>query len=300
MQNNPLQSTDPQDIDGGCSVDQPPDTSNESCESVDAQKVNYQMDSKTIRKMKFLLKPNKEGVKILHQLQRASTLTARILSQQLQGNICNADMEIVDLVGPATEAEILLDGNRVNSLLDSGSQVTSLSESYYRAHLSQYQLQPVDVPGLLLQPAGGGSMPYLGMIVTSIKVPHLSSTFQAKVVVVPDTEYHYSTPVLVGTGLIRRSRDECRNENGNQYLQKMKLPPSWVRAYRYMNAADKSSRSAKTLKSVRIEPGQAINLPVVIRTNATFEPTNMIVELDSNMKGLELPITHENYLITHL
>ena len=51
--------------------------------------------------------------------------------------------------------EIILNGRKVNSLLDSGSQVTSVSESYYREHLSQYPLQPVDVPGLLLQPAGG-------------------------------------------------------------------------------------------------------------------------------------------------
>ena len=66
-------------------------------------------------------------------------------------------------------------------------------------------------------------MPYLGMIITSLKVPHLTSTFQAKVVVVPDTEYHYSTPALVGIGIIRRSRDECRQENGNNYCTKSEI-----------------------------------------------------------------------------
>ena len=35
-------------------------------------------------------------------------------------------------------------------------------------------------------------MPYLGMIFTLLKVSHLTSTFQAKVVMVPDTQYHYS------------------------------------------------------------------------------------------------------------
>ena len=171
--------------------------------------------------MKFILKPSKEGVKVLHQMQHATLQAARVMSQQLKGNveIFGNDNEVVDLVGPANETEILLNEKKVNSLLDSGSQVTSVSESYYREHLSQYPLQPVDVPGLLLQPARGGSMPYLGMIITSLKVPHLTSTFQAKVVVVPDTEYHYSTPALVGTGIIRQSRDECRQENGNNYLQ---------------------------------------------------------------------------------
>ena len=221
-------------------------------------------------------------------MQQATVQAARVMSQQLKGNVeIVDDNEVVGLVGPANETEIILNGRKVNSLLDSGSQVTSVSESYYREHLSQYPLQPVDVPGLLLQPAGGGSMPYLGMIITSLKVPHLTSTFQAKVVVVPDTEYHYSTPALVGTGIIRRSRDECRQENGNQYLHRMKLPSSWVRAYQYVNAADKSSRSAKTLKTVRIQPKQTLNLPVAIRTNATFETTNMMVELNSDVKGIE-------------
>ena len=229
--------------------------------------------------MKFLLKPSKEGVKVLHQMQHATLQAARVMSQQLQGKTEIVDTEVVDLVGPANEAEIILDGMKVNALLDSGSQVTSVSESYYRECLSQYTLQPVDVPGLLLQPAGGGSMPYLGMIITSLKIPHLTSTFQAKVVVVPDTEYHHSTPALVGTGIIRKSRDECRHENGNQYLQRMKLPSSWARAYEYVNAADKSSKSAKTMKTVRIHPGQTVNLPVAIRTNATFETNNMMVEL---------------------
>ena len=153
--------------------------------------------------MKFILKPGREAVKVLHQMQQATLQAARVMSQQLKGNVeIVDDNEVVGLVGPANETEIILDGKKVNSLLDSGSQVTSVSESYYREHLSEYPLQPVDVPGLLLQPAGGGSMPYLGMIITSLKVPHLTSTFQAKVVVVPDTEYHYSTPALVGTGII--------------------------------------------------------------------------------------------------
>ena len=67
----------------------------------------------------------------------------------------------------------------------------------------------------------------------------------------------------------------------------MKLPSSWVRAYEYVSAADKSSRSAKNLKTVRIQPKQTLNLPVAVRTNATFETTNMMVELNSDIKEIE-------------
>ena len=48
-----------------------------------------------------------------------------------------------------------------------------------------------------------------------IKVLHLTPMFKAKVVVVPDTDYHFTTPALVGTGIIRNSRDQCKKQYGN-------------------------------------------------------------------------------------
>ena len=138
------QSTDSQNIGGGSSVVQPPDTSSELA---DVQNE----DTPVTKRMKFILKPSKEGVKVLHQMQHATVQAARVMSQQLKGNVKVVDdNEVIGLVGPANETEIILNGRKVNTLLDSGSQVTLVSESYYREHLSQYPLQPVDVPGLLL------------------------------------------------------------------------------------------------------------------------------------------------------
>ena len=61
-----------------------------------------------------------------------------------------------------------------------------------------------------------------------IKVPHLTPKFKAKVVVVPDTDYHFTTPALVGKGIICNSRDQCKKQYGNRYLQKCELPSAWV------------------------------------------------------------------------
>ena len=97
-----------------------------------------------LKRVKFILKPSEEGVKVFHQMQQAELHSARVISLQLRRNI-----EIVGLVGLENETEIVLKGKKVNSLLDSGSQVISVSESYSMEHLSQYPLQPVDVPGFL-------------------------------------------------------------------------------------------------------------------------------------------------------
>ena len=135
--------------------------------------------------------------------------------------------EIIDLIGPANETEVIIDGRKVNALFDTGSQITSISESYYKNNLSHYPLVPVDIPNLKVEQAGGSFIPYLGMVIMDIKIPHLTPKFKAKVVV-PDIDNHFTTPALVGMGIIRNSRDQCKKQYGNRYLQKCELPSAWV------------------------------------------------------------------------
>ena len=85
-----------------------------------------------LKRVKFILKPSEEGVKVFHQMQQAELHSARVISLQLRRNI-----EIVGLVGLANQTEIIFKGKKVNSLLDSGSQVMSVSELYSIGHLSQ-------------------------------------------------------------------------------------------------------------------------------------------------------------------
>ena len=47
-----------------------------------------------------------------------------------------------------------------------------------------------------------------------LKVPHLTLTFKAKVGVVPDTDYHFTTPALVGTGIITTAETNVRSTMG--------------------------------------------------------------------------------------
>ena len=35
-----------------------------------------------------------------------------------------------------------------------------------------------------------------------------------------------------------------------------------------------------------IQPGQTINLPISMRTSATYKPTDMMVEMTHNIKGI--------------
>ena len=89
---------------------------------------------------------------------------------------------------------------------------------------------------------------------------------------------------------IHNSRDQCKKQYGNQYLQKCELPSAWVWAYQYVKASDKSSRSAKAIKLMIIQPGQTINLPIITRTSTTYEPTDMMIEMTITSR---VSITHQ-------
>ena len=241
------------------------------------KQVKETKDANQTKNIKFIIKPSKEGVTILHKMQWATINVAKVLSQQLKGKIESVKYEILDLIGPANETEVIIDGKKVSALLGTGSQITSISESYYKKNLSNYPLVPMHIPNLKVEQAGGSFIPYLGMVIMDIKVPHLTPTFKAKVVVVPDTDYHFTTPALVGTGIICNSRDQCKKQYGNQYLQKCELPSALVCAYEYVNASNKSSRSAKSIKSMTTQPGQTIHLPVITRTSTTYKPTKVSI-----------------------
>ena len=103
-------------------------------------------------------------------------------------------------------------------------------------------------------------------ITLEVTIQHLSEPFKAKVVVVPDTDYHNIAPLLIGTAVLRHSRDNCRDQYGIWYIQKENLSVAWVCADQYLNTLDNSSHTAKMVKSINIHPGRIVTLPVVTRT----------------------------------
>lgn len=65
------------------------------------------------------------------------------------------------LVGVKCTAQIIIDGKEVDCLLDTGSQVTTVPQSFYEAHLSDYPLKSLE--NLLeVEGANGQVVPYLG------------------------------------------------------------------------------------------------------------------------------------------
>uniref|UniRef100_A0A8C4XVS7 Peptidase A2 domain-containing protein n=1 Tax=Gopherus evgoodei TaxID=1825980 RepID=A0A8C4XVS7_9SAUR len=73
------------------------------------------------------------------------------------------------LIGPQAIVPVSIEGRLCEALLDSGSQVTILYESYYREHLQHLPLHPLS--GLTVWGIGCDSCPYRGYILLNVQFP---------------------------------------------------------------------------------------------------------------------------------
>ncbi|XP_051807112.1 uncharacterized protein LOC127534861 [Acanthochromis polyacanthus] len=109
-------------------------------------------------------------------------------------------------------------GVSCNSLLDSGSQVTTISQSFYQKHLSDFPLQPIS--NLDVEGANGQAVPYLGYVEVPIgfpkefveSEPHISTL----ALIVPDLRSSTDLPVLIGTNALDVLYEEyCQNTHNS-------------------------------------------------------------------------------------
>ena len=155
-----------------------------------------------------------------------------------------ADPILEQLVGPANEVQVQIEDNICQALLDTGSQVSTISEQYYQDYLSQtVEICPL-TEVLEVENAGGNELPYKGYISTNITIPSVDETHTVLMLVVPSTQYHQETPVLLGTNIIGLFMDKFR-ELGSQAI-----PSAWMTASRSLKVYEQHLRRNKVLGTV--------------------------------------------------
>ena len=137
--------------------------------------------------------------------------------------------EKTPLVGSRNEGNVEVNGKACRALIDSGSQITSLTHSYWQSHpvLKHKKLQPSKIR---IESAAGQAVPYHGVLLVDLKV--LGKEYEAvPTFVVPDSDYRSSVPLLVGTNVIRASRSHLQAAYGQQFLHQVKEQhPEWYTA----------------------------------------------------------------------
>ena len=99
---------------------------------------------------------------------------------------------------------VQLNGISVQTLIDTGSQVSTVSKSFYDHYLSNVELHSLKEI-LQVEGANGSRVPYHGYVELQLLVPGClidCDYIPALFLVVPDTSYNSKTPVLLGTQML--------------------------------------------------------------------------------------------------
>lgn len=161
------------------------------------------------------------------------------------------------MVGHSNQSEIIVNGHHCQALIDSGSMVTTVSESFFNSLVPPPELLTLEDFALDISGANDSKLPYKGYSLLSLSVPSLeSSDITVPVLVVPDTDYSARVPLLVGTNVIRHLHTHSIQTN---------VPSCWQQAFSAISCVQSVPVKAFIRKPFTIKPYQTCTVTGKVR-----------------------------------
>ena len=169
-----------------------------------------------------------------------------------------------DLIGPANETYIKINGVDCLALLDSGSQVSCVSQKFYSEHLAHIELQHLETL-IEIEGISGALIPYTGYIEVELvfpgKVLDNIRSMMCLLLISNDTRYNSYCPVLLGTNII------CRCMELHDSFVDKQLPMAWKVAF----------------QSLLIARGETtVGVPVTINASTEVPPMSSMVVMGTH------------------
>lgn len=178
---------------------------------------------------------------------------------------------------------MLVDGALCNALLDTGSQVTSLTSDFVASALPDVVIQPLDEL-VTIRGAGGNILPYDGFIEVDIKLDpdDVNTANTVLVLVIGGEPYRADVPLVIGTNLM----DYCMPTM--ERLQDKSA--AWKLAHTSMSRhADGVLGMIRTTKSEVVPPQSRKVLTGLMRTSSRLPSAALLAMMeavpDQNLPG---------------
>ena len=116
--------------------------------------------------------------------------------QEIESRYYNPD-PLFRLIGESNEANIQLDGNKLPALIDSGAQISAMTQRLAK----QMKLKVHKLNKLLrIEGTGGGRVPYKRYVETLLEIPEVPNLKEyVLMLVIEDSEYGNRVPIQLGT-----------------------------------------------------------------------------------------------------
>ena len=190
---------------------------------------------------------------------------------------------LVRSIGEPNETSIVIENAKVKSLVDSGAQISSISDKF--AKLLKLPINKLETL-LDLEPTGGGSVPFEGYVEVRMQVPGVTAfDLDVLMFVIPESEYSKRVPVTLGTLHIDeiihlitdeelRQVDKCWQRG----IISRKIAMKKAQLKENKDVLDKVTGNVKLTRKVTIPPFKTLTLSGVTHVYAHSKRVNIVTE----------------------
>ena len=192
------------------------------------------------------------------------------------------------LIGEPNEAAVIVENQRIKGLIDSGAQVSSISDRF----AEKLKLKVKKLETLLdLEPTGGGQVPYDGYVEVRLQIPNVKAfDLDVLMLVIPESEYSKSVPVTIGTihideiiNLITDDELRLANKKWQRGIISRKVAIKSLQLKENKDVLDKVTGDVKLTRNVQIPPMETITVSGITTVNSHTKRVNVITEPRENL-----------------
>jgi hypothetical protein len=179
------------------------------------------------------------------------------------------------MVGRATESIVYVNKIKCMSLLDIGSMVSTISVATLMSMHPPPDIKTLDEFTLSVKVAEGSPLPYLGYVEVSIYFTFQSDNMMVLLLVVPETDYNKSVPVVIGTNILRPIKSSVSDSH-------VKLPHNWDIAFSALDAGVNLVKSTNK-RPITVGPMSVLIVSGICKSKTVLETA--VTECVDDTKG---------------
>ena len=189
------------------------------------------------------------------------------------------------LIGPANEATVIVEGQKFPALIDSGAQLSTISEA-----LVQALKLPIHKLNILIEAevSGGSTVPYVGYVEARLKIPGIAAMNKDSLFMLSNNS-PYMNRVLIQLGKLHiREAINCATKDELDKLFTTWRTANFLPIGKNLKINEpefdlnKVQGHVKLTKPVTITPFQTVHVSGLTECNQHFKRVNVIVKPDHN------------------
>ena len=198
------------------------------------------------------------------------------------------------LIGKSNVVITYIDGYEVKTLLDTGAQISFMSEEY--AKKRGFKIHPLEKL-INFTGANGLAIEYSGYVEVNLQLPNKRFNQDILILVVPHIEYHNFVPITLGTHTLETIDEHIVSNNLVQDLETEWRLVHQAILYRQSLTKDHILGLVRATKNIIIQPFSCVNISGLVKAQKGGYSLHVVAEPSTQSKLREgIALAGEQYL----